>query len=338
MVDDQVIQARMTPNGHYRFSRAELIKVNPALDNINPKLNRTYLRPKRLITSIYRQTEDKGDLSMIYLRDSAACLAFCKGFQGVTAGALSLMIDVMAQHKDQKGIPAVPASYIAGLLGIGQRKWSQTVEPELMAAGRIKIVKRGGIDVYVFPDKFMVGDHALFRFDQKDAVPQWVEAVEAGPQTVRADMNFKTKGPDSFESDLTIVEAEDAPDGQYIKLGDDGGLELVDTSSGEIVSTAKILDQEEGEALPHPVEPDEPRMPERSAYEVLKQAGVPVDDHERGELFWHRVEHGEVLAKWLRDGLTINQVVDRIARSVQAGHLPEPLNSMIALEHIVLEG
>ena len=86
---------------------------------------------------------------------------------------------------------------------------------------------------------------------------------------------------------------------------------------------------------PIPPQPANPPTPAYSAYAILKQAGVDVDGHHRGELFWHRHDHNDTLARWL-EVLDVNEIVKRIDQGRVNGQLPDTPNSLLAFESLVL--
>ena len=144
-----------------------------------------YIRPKRLPTGKLiapHQQPTKATIMDKYTRDGRAALAFTKGFPPDVAGALNMMIDLMALHHDDQGIPADPETYVVGMLGLtSSRKWTAVIEPALLGAKRLRKVKRDGIMVYRFPDEFMPGGaRALF-------MPRHTTATE-----IRAEMNATT--------------------------------------------------------------------------------------------------------------------------------------------------
>jgi hypothetical protein len=312
MVEDGQIKAQTTPSGQLRFSREDLTPFNQGLSSVKSELSQKYVRPKRLISPSYREKQDKGDLMQSYIRDVSQCLGFCKGFQGDTSGALALLIDLMALHADEEGgVPCEPKSYICGMIGIGERKWTQTIEKTLVKAGRIKQITRKGIKVWVFPDDQMRGPKALFK---PIGVQTWVAPSK------QEDVQFR----DMHLQQWPDAQSQSDPVPKPIKPTPPPAIEEIAPPS--MPMPAVIEDTT-------PI----PDVPSHSAYEVLKQAGVDVEGHERGELFWYRSEHAEVLNRWL-ETVPVNEIVVRIDKARIAGNLPKSPNGLLAYENIVLGG
>lgn len=144
-IDDGVLQCSQTPTGQLRFSLDDLEAISPGLVRRNATASRDFIRPQRIVTAHLNETKGK---IVQYLRDPKEALALGAGLDLEARGALSLLIDLMMVH-DQQGIPAYPPSYIAGMLGVGQVKWSKTLRKKLLATQKIKLTRRNGIDVYV---------------------------------------------------------------------------------------------------------------------------------------------------------------------------------------------
>lgn len=344
MVEEGLIEARTTPTGNLRFSRQALSVINPRLLSDKTAINQRYLRPKRLITPVYlksRQNKVKGNLMETYLRDARGSIGFCKGFQGDVAGTLNLMIDLMALHYEDGGIPAEPVTYIAGALGLAStRKWVQTIEPVLVASGRIKKVSRNGIKVWVFPEDMMSGPKALFRPLLPNPGPL-VHAQDPGNVDARS-LAWDEIGGDIREP---LLESELAPNPGRIMPVPETYAEALKREAQPHGPTEIAIDAADtpDRPMPRPAPPpvtDNPTpvadIPPRSAYEVLKQAGIDVDEHERGLAFWHRIEHGEILSRWL-ETVPLNEIVVRLDKARIAGILPSYPNGLLAYEDIVLD-
>lgn len=262
-----------------------------------------------------------------YVRDVSQCLGFCKGFQGDVSGALALLIDLMALHADEEGgVPCEPKSYICGMIGIGERKWTQTIEKTLVKAGRIKQVTKRGIKVWVFPDDQMRGPKALFR-------PAPMAAGERLPMPV-GDRFYRQPEAQPFDALGSPL-----PTGPVTETNPVN--EITDPAPKPIEPTPPAIEEIAPPKMPMPavIEDTTPavEVPVHSAYEVLKQAGVDVESHERGELFWYRSEHAEVLNRWL-ETVPVNEIVVRIDKARIAGNLPNSPNGLLAYENIVLGG
>ena len=240
-----------------------------------------------------------------YIRDAEACMGFCRGF-GRPEITLTLvgMIDLMFIHSQREGgIPAEPPSYLAGMVGVHQKLMSQTIIPTLIKAGRVKRATRNGIKIYVFPDDMMRGPKALFRpidhiASQEVNVLDEVLAKEAPPSLSIDAAQSRQQDPVATDHPFTPSPPPD--------------IAIEDTT---------------------PV----PDVPSHSAYQILKQAGVDVDNHERGEFFWHRTEHNEVLSRWMQE-VSTNEIVILIDKARIANKLPSNPNSLLAYESIVLGG
>jgi|GEM_PF-3753076 len=315
-----------------------------------------YLRPKRLI---YPATSIETPGSFSYIRNAMACINFTRGFEKSEVGySLSVMIDQMAIHLDEYGgIPSDPHSYVCGLIGTTPRRWKQTIEPTLIAAKRIRKVTRNGIKVWVFPDNKMKGPHALFRMASVSDLEEELLIAEADQ---KVDEVFHGLKPEDVLQE-GVTDPDDAHDW---KSPDDVDTSLVDDAISEIHKTTGISNASLGRR-PEEVSPDDLRAPDtvnppapvhpvhqevndvdtipvekpattptHTAYDVLKQAGVDVDNHERGQFYWLRQDHNIILQAWL-EKMPVNKIVDRIARAKHEDRLPKIANSLAAFEDIV---
>lgn len=318
MAEESLIPHHRAPSGRMKFSMQSLIQINPALSSTNSglsiALSEGYARPKRLVTISHL----KGKLMDSYLRDGTACIRFCRGFEKADVSfALMTMIDLMAAHyEDYQGIPSEPASYLSGLLGITQRKWTQSIEPTLVHSKRIRIATRAGIKVWVFPDEKMTGSKALFK---PAPAPIWPERFPHGLQP-------STSGDEREWRHMHL--AEFTPRLDKTRAEEHGSL----AQALQPVAPSPVS---QPEPEPEPAPEPEPDKTIYTAYEVLKQAGVDVDNHDRGEFFWLRADHNEVLSRWLKT-VPVNEIVARIDKARLNGKLPAKPNGLLAYESIVM--
>lgn len=277
----------------------------------------TYRLPRRIIQAIVPEIYRRKDVRVIYMRDAKAALSIGAGLGIREKGAMSILIDLMALHEGQ-GIPAEPPSYIAGMLGVGQRQWTQGIMPKLIGAQKIKRVRRGGIEVFVWhDDRFVDGPEPIIR------------TVDDEGRSFTVD-NIKDEMPEGAGEEVAALKPAEQMAGQ----GDDQ-----DPRGG--AGTAGATVRPSTEPRETPVEavapPETETIPAVSALEVLQRAGVSVYDHPEGEFFWARSEHTDTLNKWL-EVVDLNQVVDRIARAIQDGRAPTHPRMMADFEPFVLGG
>lgn len=305
-----------------------------------------------------------------YVRDSRACIAFTRGFDKPDVSlALLMMVDFMALHFEESGgIPCSPPAYLSGLLGMTQRKWTQSIEPALVGAKRIRQVTRSGIKVWVFADEYMTGPKALFkplssieqdwRVRFMDDITREAEVKAASGKSV-ADLRAKAR--DGLRNTLAHMHGSSRPHGdtelerEALGLPDVPCVASTDEPDDTVVAFSTTINEElKGRDL-YPTPPPKvediappkmpfpkiedttpvPETPSHSAYEILKQAGVAVDDHARGPLFWHRHEHNATLIEWIKL-VPVNEIVVRLDKARLAGTLPEQPNSLLAFEAIVM--
>jgi hypothetical protein len=368
MVADGQLNATRTPQGHLRFTAQSLKEINPALSfdksELSLGITGRYVRPKRLITTNHL----KGELMESYVRDSSAVIAFCRGFEkeGVSL-ALMMMVDLMAQHSDSTGgIPCQPLGYLPGLLGMTQRKWTQTIEPALVQAKKIRTVTKNGIKVWVFADEYMSGPRALFKpvptakwehkfpdamMDGAPASPTMQELRAKGRERLQATherMNREARPHGATEVEREALGLPDVPF-RTSPMVPEGTMVALDSSMEEVARVTGIntdpkpyweTSQDKPEQLqpvPQKVEDTTPvqPVPSHSAYEVLKQAGIDVDGHPRGEFFWLRSDHHEQLNKWL-ETVPLNEIVARLDKARVTGRLPDVANTLVAYDSIVM--
>jgi len=286
MAQQNLIPHYKTKSGFIRFTVQDIYDLSPTCLEDKFEIGSTYIRPRKILSVSY--TLNGGGMEH-YKRNAKESLHISSGLDFINAGVLSRMIDLMAVH-DNQGVPVEPPSYIAGLLGCGERKWTQTLKPALIGAHKIKIVKRGGVKVYVWHDiELMEGPRALV---------QGVEEVTG------------------FNSDLVY-----------------GGPEFI--VEPDPVPVINIVPIETPTApQPDPVSPQE-LIPQPSAYEILKRAGIDVDNHPRGEFYWARAEHNEIINEWLKT-VPLSEIVVRIDKARIAGQLQDHQNSMGDFDEIVM--
>lgn len=309
------LKCRWTGSGQPRFSLLDLAQIKPDLLPDNFRVISRYVRPKRLVT--VPQSITKGR-NMLYLRSARAALNIGAGLDLDARGALSILTDLMVIHEN-KGIPASPPSYIAGIIGVGQRKWTQSLEPVLVRAHKIKRVKRDGIDVYVWADDSMTsGPGAIAR---------------PAPQSTNSGARIDVPTPTPPQP------VELFTDRSYRPMTDRQLRDriIADTPAPPAPSAPMTKPTEPTEPARKPPPPSLPEAPDLipmpTAMDVLKRAGYPTE-HERGDLYWLRVEHTEALREMTRT-VPINEIVARIAAAVQDGTAPKSANSMAAFETIV---
>lgn len=332
--------------GFWRFCFEDLAAYKPALHIHKSRLTSVYVRPKRLV--FVRLNHAKGYV-VLYLRNAKEVLNLCAGLDAELSGILSRMIDVLATH-DNQGIPVEPPSYAPGILGVGQRKWTQTYLPKLLGTRKIKRVKRHGIEVYVLADpELMEGPRAVVRL----VTDEQLAAIDRI-------LNDKSGWKQHFWPDSPpIIQRDPRPEVRIGRMPDEeSNVAPVDDELRETVDAMirdKIWDRSNDPVDMKPVEPPaEPKpvkaklisdelvavqpelVPKPVVYDVLKQAGIDVDGHPSGEFFWYRQEHQEVLDKWLRT-VPVNEVVARISRAVQAGRFQDHANNLEIFTDTVLE-
>lgn len=276
---------------------------------------------------------------MKYIRDAKLALAIGAGLSFREKGAMSMLVDLMALHENQ-GIPIQPPSYIAGMLGLGQREWSQTIEPNLVRAQKIKRARRGGIEVYVFADHAAAevisplevaavdarlevkdrsvtpSDTALMRSLRTQAPAEMIGMVMVPPATGPVMIPAGSEPP-------KVLQTEDGTPVPGGRIPTDREIVVEFTEDAAIVSEADL-------------KPKTEIVPAVSALEVLERAGLPVYDHPKGEFFWARSEHTEVLNRWCQT-VPLNEIVARIARAVQEGRVDKHPNGMSAFAEFVTE-
>lgn len=147
------------------------------------------------------------DKTSTYLRNGDSALRYCRGLPIETAGILSMIIDIMAMHSQSAGIPCEPKAYIAGLIGVGTRKWTQTIEPTLINAKRIVKVEHDGIMVYQINEKY-AQDGVGTIFTSVFMKPESTTAIESGKTKKKTDTWFATMPP-TAEDDLYQVNGDD---------------------------------------------------------------------------------------------------------------------------------
>lgn len=412
MADDNLIPHYRTAKGWLRFNSAHISELSPTLSKsllgvnsaLSPMLSHglttdltkqltmeltskittelNYVRPSRIITAKYK----KGEKMFNYNRNAQEALNLGSGLPWEIKGLLSILIDIMAIH-DNNGIPCDPPIYICGMLSIGQRKWTTVVLPALINAHKIKRVKRGGIEVYVWHDhNLMVGPRALVQemlmpempYDRTQPYgsvhnPTIEDELTRFPFTEMANDNdgkgIYTKtgdGPKVYDPPpapgLALVPRVDvAPDIHHNPLLQD----LVDRGMVKDETTVPEKEPEEviAEALDivaelqesHPdlmgyeIEIDaggktveefeesvmKELIPMPTAYDVLGRAGIDVENHPRGEFFWSRVEHTDVLKEWL-ETVPLSEIVVRIDKARIAGRLSDHMNRMEDFTDIVM--
>lgn len=243
---------------------------------------------------------------MIYSRDASIALNFGAGLPFETKAVLSILMDIMAIHGG-RGIPCGQPNYIAGLVGVGQRRWTQRIEPALIGAQKIRKTMRNGIEVYVFCGPSGIGQAERRDTDEEDPEPPRRESVAAPV----------ARSPEP----ATKVQPR-APD--------------IQAASPPPVAAPISTPSRPASRAPIPAAPPTPNMvPAPNAYDLLKRAGVAVDDHPRGVFFWQRVDHAVILHGWLAK-CPLDVVLDRLARAQQAGKMPKDANSLTAYESIAL--
>lgn len=344
----------------------------------------SYRRPRKIPQAKIPNLYNRKVVRVKYIRDAKAALAIGAGMEFREKAALSVLIDLMALHENQ-GIPAQPPSYIAGMLGVGQRTWTEGIMPKLLAAKKIRHTRRDGIEVFMWGDQEVAG-RVSFLIEHDPSVTG-IAPVDLGP-LVRADrrssaggVTISIRGEPSSGPPAEMFAMGYAPqapkplqteDGTPVLAGQiptDREIEAEITEDAAIVAAAdlkpEVLSPREAaaeriERMADPrttmgVDPDEPQgefwrvdrsgadlkpevepVPAVSALEVLRQAGLPVYDHPRGEFFWARTEHTEVLNRWLQT-VPLSEVVARIARAWRDGEISPHPNGMAAFEGVVIE-
>jgi hypothetical protein len=267
---------------------------------------------------------------MLYQRNAKTALAMGAGLTHEYRGILSMLIDLMALH-DNGGIPADTA-YIAGNLNIGSRKWNQSVLPTLLNAQKIKKVKRGGIDVYIWA-------HPEWATGPKRVIQMETEAASSGDKAEVGKNHYPTPPPPAILNSNEVLGfrediAEEVREVTGIRRG------VTDNDPSEFYNLkpappAEIVAPPPPDPAPKP-EPQPDIAPAVSAMDVLERAGIDVSNHPRGDLFWARVEHNVTLEKWL-ETIPLNEIVARLARAQQQGLIDDHVNSLASYDQYVLE-
>jgi len=316
MCDDGIVPHVRLSQGYIRFKSQHIEMLSPGLLGDKIEVSSGYIRPKRLISPIYTST-DRGFGMDKYTRNARNALNLGSGLPWEARGVLSMMVDLMAIH-DNEGIPCEPSSYIAGSMGLGQRKWTQGIEPILINARKIKRVRRGGIDVYVWYDGgYMHGDNAVIE-PVRAAAPvhldKFASSVEKRMRRDRLSLNV---------SGMPITEDEAVPEGEAHFVHPDGRVDKIVTADVSPVS-------------PPPAPAANPkRVLDVSAYDLLKSAGIDVDGHPRGVFFWARAEHTAKLREWM-ETVPLSEIAVRIDKARIAGQFNDHQNSMAAFEAAVM--
>ena len=176
--------------------------------------------------------------------------------------------------------------------------------------------------------------------DAAPAAPPRVKSGEAEERHV-PDTIMGAPNPEAFRDNPVV----DDPN-LTIHPPIDHGKRMMEETISEMKRIGSRRDAVDGSGDdPEPVAPPEPEVvedntpvpdiPSHSAHAVLERAGIDVTGHRLGELYWHRVEHNEILAEWLKV-MSINEIVDRLNRARLAGKLPKNPNGLTAFEDIVL--
>lgn len=279
-------------------------------------ITRTYRRPKKLIIAKSTFT----GVNVKYLRNAKEAINLGSGLDLESRGALSILVDLMMIHEGQ-GIPANPPSYIAGMLGIGQRKWTQTIEPALLGAHKLRKTRRSGMDVYVWadPDLASGGARALGEVvDSAEPAHEMPRPVELRARLVPTHRKATAPPQPERQAALPIERPEPRP----VMPPAEDTRHVV-----PLVTSPMPPEQAAADLVPMP-----------SAYDVLKRAGLSPDDHPRGEFYWLRSEHQATLRRWLA-AVPLSEIVVRLDKARLAGRLPkEQPNSLDAFEAIVMEG
>ena len=377
MVEDGILSARKTKEGSLRFSTEEIAAALPSISEHISMLSGGYVRPKRIIGIKRRNFHIKGKNMEIYTRNAHRALSFGQGFKPEVRLVLSALIDLMAMHQDKGGIPATPDSYVAGMLGLGQRKWTQTVLPVLIDAKRLKRVKIQGIYVYRFDDRYMPGGQsAIFELNGNiwDLIPKKrMDDVQFREQFLQDAPRVTVQEAARAEAKLNSADAypgpkRDLPTASTLhrdvtasataiekvrqEMIDDGLIDLApppqepENNAGKPISEAKttpVVPTDAKDRIDLVAPPQESATnpglyeitPAPSAYTILHRAGIDVDDHHAGQLFWLRTEHQEIVDRWIKTK-PVGAIVEAIDRARIAGKLPSRPNSLLAFEDIVM--
>lgn len=277
--------------GNLWISFEELAQHRPEILKTSGAVFPIYERPKKVIKVALSPEHAKMEIRLRYLRDAKAAINLGAGLPFEHRAALALLVDLMVLH-DNQGIPAEPSSYIAGMLGLGQRKWAQAIAPVLVETGRIRKVKRKGIEVYVWGDlSIFDGDKAVAILQpEQDSPPRGMDGMPAKGEAGRAPLD--TQAPASPQ--------QPAWGGPL-----HGSEEFAPPPS------------------PPPTPEEKPEIvPAVTAIEILSSAGINVEDHPDGAFFWARREHSDVLDKWL-EKLPASEISARLARALQQGQVTD---------------
>lgn len=310
---------------------------------VHQRAEPAWKRPKRLITA---HKPKAGTVE--YIRNAKASLNLMSGLTFDARGALSMLTDLAFIHEGE-GIPYEPFSYAAGNIGVGEKKWSQVILPELIQSGRIRITRRKGVSLIVLTGS--AGD--LGRMVPNDGDPP--HDADPVPEPVRpayvADRFYREKEPDDVE--VPIDPPAQTPGADRVDahlpppiipaVVEDlmrqaqkdlthmvGAVEIAEPKGPPTVGAAEYLRLNK-ERTP----PSDAVVPLPTAAEVLKQAGYPLA-HPQGMAFWYRLEHGDTLRGWLDKGIPLNKIVERISRAHQKGQTPAAPNRLSAFDAIVM--
>ena len=284
--------------GNLWISFEELAQHRPEILKTSGAVFPIYERPKKVIKVALSPDHAKKEIRLRYLRDAKAAINLGAGLPFEHRAALALLVDLMVLHENQ-GIPAEPSSYIAGMLGLGQRKWAQGIEPVLVESGRIRKVKRKGIEVYVWGDSSIFdGDKAVAILQpEQDSPPRGMDGMPAKGGAGRAPLDTQAPAPSPNHMRNEKLE--------------------------EPTWWGSLHGSEEAPPSPPPApEPKPEVIPAVTAIEILSSAGINVEDHPDGAFFWARREHSDVLDQWLKK-LPANEIAARLARAVQQGQVTD---------------
>jgi len=344
MAEKGQVNGFLNENGRWKFQLEDISELNPSLLDDKFMISQSYRRPHKVVkAAIDRRFRG---MNVFYRRNAKSALAITAGLPLDLRGALLMMIDLMALHEG-KGIPA-DKHYIGGVLRIGSRKWTQTIEPGLIEAEKIKKVRRGSEDVYIWADPDMIeGPRRVidFLFDENEGegdlppeAPFYVDTPD--------DKDFSQPESELIGATEMLVELQKEDEksqndtsagdrwGAGNFTGDDVAREVASDPPPKAMMDEAKDSTRDATGIAKPA--NEEIIPAVSAYEVLERAGIDVEGHPRGPFFWARAEHKEVLDRWLQ-AVPLNEIIARLAKAKQAGKIEDHLNNLGAYERYVME-
>lgn len=243
---------------------------------------------------------------MLYQRDANRALALGRGLDIDIRGIISLTLDLMVLQNG--AIPATPPEYICGMLGCASRRWTQRYYPALHSIKFLTKRKVNGISCYVFasPDDMTLTCPPAEHMGQRDHPASSVNSSDQY-RTVRE--MIEDAKPIVSEPIMLVDEAT-----EVVKEDWQSKPPLVTAAPAPAITPA----------LADPIDQMTPRP---SVMEVLQRAGIDVDTHPDGQLFWARSEHATILEEWL-ERTQLNEIVNNLSKAKDSGALPVHPNSL----------